>query len=661
MQLSRNYIITLVFLSFTICNFAQIRIESSPNGFDMVHENPAYKEGKIDTIAYNSKTVGTTRKALVYTPPEFSKDKQYPVLYLLHGIGGDEHEWFKNGNPHIILNNLYTKDKLEPMIVVLPNGRAMKDDRPVGEIFSPDKIEAFATFEKDLLNDLIPFIEKNYPVITDKEHRGIAGLSMGGGQSLNFGLGNLDTFSWVGGFSSAPNTKVPEELIPDPKEVKNKLKLLWVSCGDKDDLHEISKRTHDYLEKHEIPHYYHLIKEGKHDFEVWKNGLYNFSQLLFKEQDLYNDKSILTTETSVRALEDYVISATTQKGKQYPQVNSEGRVRVQISAPYARNVQLDIGAVKYDLIKDENGIWTGESSPQDEGFHYYQLNIDGASVPDPGSLYFYGASRWGSGVDVPAKDQEFYALKNVPHGKICELNYFSKVNNKVRRCFVYTPPEYSKNLDKHYPVLYLLHGGGENETGWSNQGRANFIMDNLIAENKANPFIIVMDNGTWEGPKRNDPNGTWPPKGWANNFMNTLLEDIIPTIDTHYRTIPNQKNRAIAGLSMGGMQTRIITLANPDMFSYVGMFSGGSISIKDIDDNPDFINKTNLLFVSYGSHELESKRFNFGGNPKSNTQALKNYGLNTHFYVSPKTDHEWQSWRRSLYQFAPLLFKIDEN
>jgi enterochelin esterase-like enzyme len=358
-----------------------------------------------------------------------------------------------------------------------------------------------------------------------------------------------------------------------------------------------------------------------------------------------------------KVAEDFKPSSVNQPGKEYPQVNSEGRVRVQISAPEAKMVQLDISAVKYDLTKDENGIWTGESAPQDEGFHYYQLNIDGASVPDPGSLYFYGASRWGSGIEIPATDQDFYALKNVPHGEIREHIYFSKTNSKMRRCFVYTPPDYDKDTQKRYPVLYLQHGGGEDETGWAAQGRTNLIMDNLIAEGKAKPFIIVMDNGTWRTPGKERPAGPWPPEGWADVFMKTLLEDIIPMIDGNYRTLADQQHRAMAGLSMGGMQTRIISLAHPDVFSYVGMFSGGSISTEDVANAPGFKEKVKLVFISYGSRELENPRAGFGGNPKENTAKLKEAGMNTHFYVSPQTAHEWQSWRRGLYQFAPLLFQ----
>jgi len=367
---------------------------------------------------------------------------------------------------------------------------------------------------------------------------------------------------------------------------------------------------------------------------------------------------IAQTNPSATIVEDFKASSVNQPGKKYPQVNSEGRVRIQISAPGAIKVQLDIGAVKYDLLKDDKGIWTGESAPQDEGFHYYQLWVDGAAVPDPGSLYFYGASRWGSGIEIPAKDQDFYALKNVAHGQVIELPYFSKSNNSMRRCFIYTPPGYDKDARKRYPVLYLQHGGGENEVGWTSQGHANLIMDNLIAEGKAKPFIIVMDNGTWSmtRPPAGERPAQWPPKGWADGFTKTLIEDIIPMIDANYRTLADQQHRAMAGLSMGGMQTRVITLAHPDLFSHVGIFSGGSISTEDLAVAPGFKEKIKLVFVSYGSRELENPRAGFGGNPKENQTKLKEAGINTHFYVSPQTAHEWQSWRRSLHEFAPLLF-----
>lgn len=266
---------------YLFVGIANAQTNQAPAGFDEL--NPAIAHGKLDTITYNSKTVGVKRKAVVYLPPNYSKLKKYPVLYLLHGIGGDEFEWLNQDRPERILDNLYAQKKVKDMIVVLPNGRAMTDDRASGNIMAADKVAAFATFERDLLDDLIPYIEKNYPAETGRERRAIAGLSMGGGQSLNFGLGNLDKFAWIGGFSSAPNTKMPDQLLPNPDAAKNKIKLLWISCGDEDRLLTISERTRDYMVEHKVPHIFYK-EPGKHDFKVWKNDLFNFSQLLFESK-----------------------------------------------------------------------------------------------------------------------------------------------------------------------------------------------------------------------------------------------------------------------------------------------------------------------------------------------------------------------------------------
>jgi enterochelin esterase family protein len=362
-----------------------------------------------------------------------------------------------------------------------------------------------------------------------------------------------------------------------------------------------------------------------------------------------------TDQNSIK--EDFKPATTNQPGKEYPMVNSEGRVRAQLSAPDAHRVQLDISAVKYDLVKGSNGVWTGESGPQDEGFHYYQLWVDGAAVPDPGSLYYYGAMRWGSGIDIPAHDQDFYTLKDVPHGQISEIYFPSKSTNTSRRAFVYTPPDYGKNLNKRYPVLYLQHGYGENEYGWPNQGKVNIIMDNLIAEGKAKPFIIVMTYGMTNDVKI----------GGLRNFsikpfQTVLVDELIPFIDSNFRTLSDQPNRAMAGLSMGGFETRMITLANLDTFSSIGLFSGGSIRLDDVNNTPGFKEKVKLVFVSYGGREIENMKNRprngpFGGDPKEDVDAISKEGINAHFYVSPKTAHEWQSWRRSLHEFAQLLFK----
>lgn len=251
-----------------------------PEGFDKPREGIAH--GKVELVEYDSKSVGNKRKANIYTPPGYSAHKKYPVLYLLHGIGGDENEWPRGGHPEIILDNLIADKKAVPMIVVMPNGRAQPDDRPGTNAMAT--APAFGKFDKDLLGDLIPFVESKCSVQNDREHRALAGLSMGGGQSLNFGLGNLDTFAWVGGFSSAPNTRPPAELLPDPEKAKKQLKLLYVSCGNKDGLIRISQNLHTYLKEKDVPHIWH-VDEHAHDFQHWKKSLYHFSQLIFKENE----------------------------------------------------------------------------------------------------------------------------------------------------------------------------------------------------------------------------------------------------------------------------------------------------------------------------------------------------------------------------------------
>jgi enterochelin esterase-like enzyme len=235
-----------------------------PKAFDTRRDG--IDRGDLETVEYDSATVGGKRKARVYTPPGYTKDSTYPVLYLLHGIGGDENEWARVGAPDLILDNLHTDKKIMLMIVVLPNGRASKDLTARDPI--PKQSPAFALFEKDLLTDLIPFVEKTYPVKADREPRAIAGLSMCGGQALNFGLGNLDTFGWVGGFSSAPNTKPPADLVKDPAEAAKNLRLLYVACGDKNGLLRISEGVHAMLDEKKVPHVWRIIPGGGHDFQA---------------------------------------------------------------------------------------------------------------------------------------------------------------------------------------------------------------------------------------------------------------------------------------------------------------------------------------------------------------------------------------------------------
>jgi enterochelin esterase-like enzyme len=363
-------------------------------------------------------------------------------------------------------------------------------------------------------------------------------------------------------------------------------------------------------------------------------------------------------QTNQAPVEDFRPSILNQPGQQYPQVNSERRVRYRVVAPQAQSVS----AGRTSLTKGEDGVWGGTSQPMDEGFHYYHLTVDGGTFNDPGTLNFYGSSRWESGIEIPAHDQDFYALKDVPHGRIQQVLFPSKLTNTViaRVAYVYTPPDYDKDTTKRYPVLYLQHGWGENEHAWWNQGRANLIMDNLIAEGKAAPFIIVMAYGlTNEGPgpggRRGGPggggrDGANPFASAAAAFEQVLVGELIPYIDTNFRTLSDQPHRAMAGLSMGGAETKIITLKNLDKFSHIGLFSGGVITPADVENTPGFKEKVKVVFCSCGSKENP-------GNINANHEALDKAGIKNTAYVSPNTAHEFLTWRRSLHQFAQLLFQ----
>jgi len=633
------FFIALSLFTFGICS-AQNNEMRAPTGFDTAVPNIAH--GTIDTILYNSKTVGVNRKALVYMPPAYSKKKKYPVLYLLHGIGGDEKEWFNQGAPNVILDNLYAKGKLQPMIVVLPNGRAMKDDRAGGNIMAPDKVQAFSTFEKDLLTDLIPYIEKKYPVLKNRENRALAGLSMGGGQSLNFGLGNIDKFAWVGGFSSAPNTKAPAQLLSKP-ELAKQLKLLWISCGDEDGLMFISKRTHDYLQANKIPHIFYL-EPGGHDFKVWKNDLYVFSQLLFKPVN----KSSFSKYTVLG-----MPAATNVRSAKYPQILPDGRVVFQTKAPKAQKVQIDLGK-KYDMKKDSEGTWTVTTDSVSEGLHYYSLLIDDVAVADPSSETFYGMGRMASGIEIPFAGDGYYALKEVPHGDIRIKKYFSKATNTWRQAYIYTPPGYDASTDK-YPVLYLLHGGGEDERGWATQGKADLILDNLIAEKKAKPMLIVMTDGNFSTGLSGFNERA------LQSFENEVKQTVIPFIESNYRVASGAENRALAGLSMGGLQTLYAGVKNTDQFAYLGVFSSGWWANQPDLSNPqyDFM-KNNAVTIN---KNLKSFWISMGGkediayaNCKIMLGKFDDMGIK-YTYSEYPGGHSWPVWRNNLYNFAQILFK----
>ncbi len=343
-------------------------------------------------------------------------------------------------------------------------------------------------------------------------------------------------------------------------------------------------------------------------------------------------------------------------GAEYPRIDAEGRTYWRFYAPEAQKVEIRFRGA---MTKGEDGWWTYVSpEPEVVGFHYYQMVIDGVSVADPNGIPFFGMGQWVSGIEIPERGVDYSDKKDVPHGNIRESWYWSDIRSEWRRCFVYTPAEYDASPDKKYPVLYLQHGMAEDETGWWRQGRTNFILDNLIAEGQAVPMIVVMDSGNIEvafnargGQNRGE---------YGADFTPILLTEIIPHIESRFRTLTDRENRAMAGLSWGGLQTFNTTLPNLDKFAWIGGFSGaGSIDLNNLStayngafaDVAKFNRDVHVLFMGIGSEENPARTKNLA-------DGLKAAGLtNVVYYESPGTAHEFLTWRRCLHQFAPMLFK----
>jgi enterochelin esterase family protein len=376
--------------------------------------------------------------------------------------------------------------------------------------------------------------------------------------------------------------------------------------------------------------------------------------------------------------DDFQPASTNVWGAQYPRVDGSGRVEFRIKAPDATKIQISFwGAAKLDMTKQPDGFWTAISAPLVPGFHYYSVVIDGAELNDPGSHTFFGGGRDASGIEIPEHGSTYYLPQDVPHGEVREVWYFSKVTETWRHALVYTPPGYDTQAKTRYPVLYLQHGGGEDETGWIKQGHANFILDNLIAAGKAKPMIVVMGYGYARRAGVPDPDMAGKPFGSpemmkAMQQMSQAFEDdetqaLIPFIDAHFRTLTDRDHRAMAGLSMGGMQTFQVTFDHLDMFSYIGGFSGAAGAMmmgnRGFDPKTDlngqladpaaFAKRVHLLWLGVGTEEPANMR---AGIKKMNA-SLDDAKIQHVFYESPGTSHEWQTWRRDLNEFAPKLFQ----
>ncbi len=351
-------------------------------------------------------------------------------------------------------------------------------------------------------------------------------------------------------------------------------------------------------------------------------------------------------------------------GAEYPKIHADLRASFRLKAPDAQKVRLHLDK-DYDLERDTNGVWSVTTTPQVPGFHYYWFVLDGVNVCDPGSETFFGVGRQSSGLEVPSKGEDFYNAKDVPHGEVRSKWYFSKITSKWRRCFVYTPPDYDSNQTARYPVLYLQPGFGEDERGWVLQGRVSFILDNLIATGAAKPMLVVMDNQFSAlkpgevpfsfGGRRSEP-GSRPNFGtYGASFTELMLTELIPMIESNYRALSGKENRAMAGLSMGGMQTLLTTLSHLDQFAYIGGFSPGlpQTEIDKIYKDPNGFNaQVKLLWIGTGTVERDHNP-----NILRLHESLEKAGIKHVYFESPGTAHEWLTWRRDLNDFAPRLFK----
>jgi enterochelin esterase-like enzyme len=357
------------------------------------------------------------------------------------------------------------------------------------------------------------------------------------------------------------------------------------------------------------------------------------------------------------------------QGAEFPKISADNGVYFRLKAPKALKVQVQGGdglcPKPLDLVKDTSGIWNIIIPAAGPGFHYYWFIVDGIQVNDPGSSTYHGYGKPTGGIEIPVPGEDFFTARNVPHGDVRENWYYSDITGKWRRAFVYTPPDYEKNSDKRYPVLYLLHGAGENERGWSLQGHMSFILDNLLAEKKAVPMIVVMDNGyatAKDAPVAAPGFSIRDMTKMAETLEKVYVKEIIPHIDSFYRTIPTRESRAMAGLSMGGMQTMLIGLSHLELFSYYGFFSGAIMG--GIMDNPktafngaftdaaSFNKKVKLMWFGAGSGETQFVRM-----VEETKKKLEDLGIKPVTYISQGTFHEWHTWRRHLNEFAPLLFK----
>lgn len=639
----------------------------------LCHELRSVPHGKVDYVNYYSETLGLYGNAIVYTPPKYDKnpDKKYPVFYLISGTTDTEEVYFKVGKMNLILDNLIAEGKAKEMIVVLPYGNPSKY-YPAGTVdFSQGDL-----FSKDLLNDLMPYVESNYRTLNDRDSRAIGGFSRGGNQGLSFGLMNIDKFSYLCSYSSF-TAKDIKGVYDNAKKTNRKLNLLWLGVGTDDFLYGDAKEYMEFLDDRGIRNvqYFTSDKMG----HTWMNArdfLCQTFPLLFNEEaseqamnestearlkHRSSDAMTSSAQSDSQRLTPEVRASLFPPGVVSPEYNNDGSVTFRLSAPNAEKVELECQMFEglRGMQKDENGVWTITVTPEWPDIYPYAFVIDGTKIADPQNVNIFPNEGFKySLVDVKGAKPDYQDLQDVPHGKVTYTYYNSGTIGFDRPVCIYTPAGYDPVDSEKYPVLYLIHGMTDTYETWFKVGKVNNILDNLIAAGLAEKMIVVM-------PYAN-PYPEMIRRGIADVYdpMDTRLttqefvESVVPFIEANYNVRTDADSRAIAGFSLGGRQTLACGLGNPDMFHYVCAFApavfGPEITMNFKDgtyaDAAKLNDSLKLMWLSCGTSDflyqssLELER------------NLKNLGI-SHKTMCPAGGHTWMNCRDYFIEICKLLFK----
>lgn len=627
--------------------------------------------GDVGIHTYVSKENEHVKQCYIYTPPKYGKEagRKYPVVYVQHGVGEDETGWIWNGKLNLVMDNLLAEGKCTEMIVVMCSGYSFKDGE--NTVFYP------GDFGRELVESVIPYVESHFAVKKGRQNRAMAGLSLGSAQAIQIVSRFQQLFAHLGAFSGVRDN-VAEEVLKRQSEYPMTTVLMTSGVGEKG-LDEAQKVFTDKFASLGVNSEQRSY-EGFHEWHVWRESFRDFASMIFKEDAEDANEPVFTYEEPTLPVEKLnrqtfaahlcmfdpiykgLIFDFDEAGRpngryydEHPGVeildSKNGTARFMFKGENAQSVAVDIwGMKKFEMEREADSDWWSVTVPEiEKGFHYYGLVVNGVDAVDANAPVGYGGFRAINFFEMPEEDFEEYRIRQVPHGTV-HLTYCpSGQTGRTKLCYVYTPASYEKNPDKKYPVLYLQHGGGEDETGWIWQGKLCNIADNLIAAGRMQEMIIVMTAGYG-----------FPADGKWHHSMSAFLEELplscVPYIDAHYRTLADKEHRAIAGLSMGAMQTQYIAFHHPELFDWAGMFSGGltikddEVDYSDILLNPDtFRESFKLLFVACGMQEPSY------ADTKANEEKVLAAGVPIDTFEGYGY-HDWTFWRHCLKAFLPKLF-----